>query len=138
MISRRLYQFSKRLFFLPEITIPQPCLQYSKSIIQSRNLGFTAALSKVRKGDKQKVGFHIWILFSQVNFSLQQTNPDLNIVHASHANNPIVNEAIKEMEQLEKILDEELAKHFSAKVDLRIYEDVLVTLDNGEVPFKLH
>lgn len=57
----------------------------------------------------------------------------MNIIHAAHANNPIVNEAIKEMEKLEHILDEELAKHFSAKVDLRIYEDIPVTLDNGEV-----
>ncbi|KAE9548863.1 hypothetical protein FO519_007925 [Halicephalobus sp. NKZ332] len=115
MIPRRLCQFSKCFCSLTDVTISKPYPDYSKSVIQTRNLGFTAFLSKVKKGDKQK-----------------QANPDLNIVHAAHANNTLVNEALKEMEKLEVILDEELAKHFSAKVDLRIYEDILVVLDNGE------
>lgn len=56
-----------------------------------------------------------------------------NIVHAHHNHNRIVEDAIKEMEALENILDDEVVKHFSAKVDLRLFEDIPVVLDNGEV-----
>ncbi|MFH4980680.1 hypothetical protein AB6A40_007389 [Gnathostoma spinigerum] len=39
---------------------------------------------------------------------------------------------MKEMQELEKILVEELAKHFSTMVDLRVYENLPVILENGE------
>lgn len=47
------------------------------------------------------------------------------------ADNPIVQESAKEIDRLEKLLAEELSRHFSLQVDIRQFEDLIVKLDNG-------
>ncbi|ULU11791.1 hypothetical protein L3Y34_015291 [Caenorhabditis briggsae] len=52
--------------------------------------------------------------------------------------NSIVQNALKEIQRVEALLVEELSRHFSLKVDIRQYEDVMVKLDNGkEKPLSL-
>ena len=45
-------------------------------------------------------------------------------------------EALKEMTVAEQVLNDELSKSFALKVDLRTFEDVNVTLDDGEVSLR--
>lgn len=51
----------------------------------------------------------------------------------STTNDPFLNDAVSEMERLKKTLKEEFNSYFSLKIDLRTYEDCIVTLPNGEV-----
>uniref|UniRef100_A0AC34R1M8 Ribosome recycling factor domain-containing protein n=1 Tax=Panagrolaimus sp. JU765 TaxID=591449 RepID=A0AC34R1M8_9BILA len=115
IFSRRIFTFPIRFCTKKNPVVGITGSQNVHSGIQSRNLAFSAVALKVRKTDKQK-----------------QTNPDLNIVHAAHAHNPIVDVALQEMEKLEAVLEEELSRHFSGKVDLRVYEEIPVILENGE------
>ncbi|CCD67783.1 Ribosome-recycling factor, mitochondrial [Caenorhabditis elegans] len=46
--------------------------------------------------------------------------------------NAVVQETIKEIQRVEGLLVEELTRHFSLKVDIRQYEDVMVKLENGK------
>ncbi|CAD6196292.1 unnamed protein product [Caenorhabditis auriculariae] len=45
--------------------------------------------------------------------------------------NGILLEAQKEIKNVETLLGDELARHFSLQVDIRQYEDILVKLENG-------
>ncbi|KHN76223.1 putative ribosome-recycling factor, mitochondrial [Toxocara canis] len=74
----------------------------------------SASLCKVRKNEKKV----------KASKEIRETKDD--------ADNPYVQGAMKEMKELESILNEELAKHFSLQVDLRAYEEILVKLDSGE------
>uniref|UniRef100_A0AC35FT41 Ribosome recycling factor domain-containing protein n=1 Tax=Panagrolaimus sp. PS1159 TaxID=55785 RepID=A0AC35FT41_9BILA len=114
MATRRLTSVCRRIYaFQPsainKISLPSSFI----SVNHIRQISISAVDLKVRKGDKKKEAI-------------------LNIVHAQHSNNKYVSEATKEMEDKEKLLEDELVKHFSTKVDLRVYEDIMVTLDNGE------
>ncbi|KAK6729184.1 hypothetical protein RB195_006306 [Necator americanus] len=57
-----------------------------------------------------------------------------SVIHSAvvAADNTFVQAALKEMKEVEVILGEELAKHFSLQVDLRVYEDLLVKLEKGD------
>ncbi|CAI2303706.1 unnamed protein product [Caenorhabditis sp. 36 PRJEB53466] len=46
--------------------------------------------------------------------------------------NSIVKQTLKEFQRVEAVLVEELTRHFSLKVDIRQYEDVMVKLENGQ------
>uniref|UniRef100_A0A914XZR5 Ribosome-recycling factor, mitochondrial n=1 Tax=Panagrolaimus superbus TaxID=310955 RepID=A0A914XZR5_9BILA len=72
-----------------------------------------------------------WISAEQIR-PISFSEVSANIFHAQNSNNKYVSEATKDMEDLEKRLDDELVRHFSTKIDLRIFEDIVVTLDNGE------
>ncbi|KAE9412747.1 hypothetical protein Angca_006285, partial [Angiostrongylus cantonensis] len=48
-------------------------------------------------------------------------------------NNIFVQGAVNKMKEVETILGEELTRHFSLQVDLRVYEDMLVKLEKGGV-----
>uniref|UniRef100_A0A1I7YCN7 Ribosome-recycling factor, mitochondrial n=1 Tax=Steinernema glaseri TaxID=37863 RepID=A0A1I7YCN7_9BILA len=80
-------------------------------------LHLSPCLAKVRKSEKKKKG--------NVKGALSE---------AAHAagENEFVNGALAEMQRMEKVLSEELAKHFSLQVDLRVYEDIPVKLESGE------
>ncbi|CAJ0593895.1 unnamed protein product [Cylicocyclus nassatus] len=57
-----------------------------------------------------------------------------SVIHSAAvtAENTFVQGALKEMKDVETILGEELAKHFSLQVDLRVYEDLMVKLEKGD------
>uniref|UniRef100_A0AC35TMA2 RRF domain-containing protein n=1 Tax=Rhabditophanes sp. KR3021 TaxID=114890 RepID=A0AC35TMA2_9BILA len=76
-------------------------------------MSLSSPMLKVKKGTKEK----------HQNSSAQAFVPD--------SDNEIFIKAKSEMERLEQILVEELSKHFSLQVDLRVYEDILVKLDDG-------
>ncbi|KAK0428617.1 hypothetical protein QR680_010907 [Steinernema hermaphroditum] len=80
-------------------------------------LHLTPSLAKVRKNEKKKKG--------NVKGALNEA------VHAAE-DNEFVNGALAEMARMEKILIDELNKHFSLQVDLRVYEDIVVKLESGE------
>uniref|UniRef100_A0AC34F642 Ribosome recycling factor domain-containing protein n=1 Tax=Panagrolaimus sp. ES5 TaxID=591445 RepID=A0AC34F642_9BILA len=115
MATRRLTSFCRKLYAYRTAPIinNSTSLSPSISVDQIRQISFSALALKVRKGDKKKEVM-------------------ANIIHAQHSNNKYVSEATKEMEDLEKQLYEELARHFSTKIDLRTFEEIVVTLDNGE------
>ncbi|EFP01444.1 hypothetical protein CRE_23987 [Caenorhabditis remanei] len=46
--------------------------------------------------------------------------------------NTVVQNALKEIQRVETLLVEELTRHFSLKVDIRQYEDIMVKLENGK------
>ncbi|VDM54440.1 unnamed protein product [Angiostrongylus costaricensis] len=50
---------------------------------------------------------------------------------AASENNIFVQGAVNEMKEVEAVLGEELTRHFSLQVDLRVYEDMLVKLEKG-------
>ncbi|CEF66241.1 Ribosome-recycling factor, mitochondrial [Strongyloides ratti] len=84
---------------------------------QYRSLTLSPPLNKIKKsGDKNASKTKI-----SVNFE-----------------NQIIREAKNEMEEIERILAEELTKHFSLQVDLRIYEDILVDLEDGSTKKMKH
>ncbi|KAK6045393.1 ribosome recycling factor [Cooperia oncophora] len=62
----------------------------------------------------------------------KQTSSVLHSAVAASENNVFVQGALKEMKEVEEVLCEELAKHFSPQVDLRVYEDLLVKLEKGD------
>lgn len=51
-------------------------------------------------------------------------------------NNEFTRKAGKEMDDLEKTLEEELAKHFSLQFDIRQYENLPVELEDNQVSFR--
>ncbi|CAL2029396.1 hypothetical protein CAEBREN_13314 [Caenorhabditis brenneri] len=53
-------------------------------------------------------------------------------VFSHQDNNAIVHDMVKEIQRVEALLVEELTRHFSLKVDIRQYEDVMVKLENGK------
>uniref|UniRef100_A0A7E5A0M5 Ribosome-recycling factor, mitochondrial n=1 Tax=Panagrellus redivivus TaxID=6233 RepID=A0A7E5A0M5_PANRE len=108
LICRRLFPICRQITSNGRYVIP------TATQIDCRSFSLSSVDFKVRKGDKKK------------------NNATSNLVHASHAHNAIVDVAMKEMENLEKVLEDELVKHFSTKVDLRVYEDISVVLDSGE------
>lgn len=75
-----------------------------------RQLHFSSAVGKIRKGEKKnKASVHIGF---------------------EDADNELVKGALKEMNELEAILEDELAKHFSLQLDIRQYEQIVVKLDD--------
>ncbi|TKR63513.1 hypothetical protein L596_027331 [Steinernema carpocapsae] len=82
--------------------------------VPAAQLHLSPWLQKVRRNDKKK----------KVN-----VNGALN--DAAHTNNEFVKAALKEMSSMEEVLCDELNKHFSLQVDLRVYEEIMVTLESG-------
>uniref|UniRef100_A0A8R1I2P0 Ribosome-recycling factor, mitochondrial n=1 Tax=Caenorhabditis japonica TaxID=281687 RepID=A0A8R1I2P0_CAEJA len=59
-------------------------------------------------------------------------------VFASREDNVIVQDTMKELQRVEALLVEELTRHFSLKVDIRQYEEIMVKLESGkEKPLSL-
>uniref|UniRef100_A0A0K0G0Z5 Ribosome-recycling factor, mitochondrial n=1 Tax=Strongyloides venezuelensis TaxID=75913 RepID=A0A0K0G0Z5_STRVS len=77
--------------------------------LQYRELNLSLPLQKIKKGQKGK---------NYVEF--------VNI----DEDNSLLTKAKNEMEDLEKVLVDELVKHFSLQVDIRVYENILVQLDD--------
>ncbi|KAJ1372527.1 hypothetical protein KIN20_034703 [Parelaphostrongylus tenuis] len=75
----------------------------------------SAIVSKVRRTEKIK----------------KQPSNVLHSALTASENNSFVQGAMKEMKDVEAVLGEELTRHFSIQVDLRVYEDMLVTLEKG-------
>lgn len=51
---------------------------------------------------------------------------------------PYIENAMKEVSELEEILKSELEKHFSSSVNIRTFEDVTVQMDDGKVNILIH
>uniref|UniRef100_A0A0N4ZMM8 Ribosome-recycling factor, mitochondrial n=1 Tax=Parastrongyloides trichosuri TaxID=131310 RepID=A0A0N4ZMM8_PARTI len=81
------------------------------NFLQIRDINLTIPVLKVKKGTKNKN-------VKEENFHIDPENT-------------IVIDAQKEMDKIEKVLVDELSKHFSLQVDLRVFEDILVQLDDG-------
>ncbi|KAL6730695.1 hypothetical protein Aduo_001648 [Ancylostoma duodenale] len=88
----------------------------SRSLPSAVRIHTTPIVCKVRRTEKIK----------------KQSSSVLHSAVAA-AENTFVQGALKEMKDVEVILGEELAKHFSLQVDLRVYEDLLVKLEKGDV-----
>ncbi|KJH53328.1 ribosome recycling factor [Dictyocaulus viviparus] len=61
----------------------------------------------------------------------KQSSSVLHSALVASEKNALVQGALKEMKEMEAVLCDELVKHFSLQVDLRIYEDLLVKLEKG-------
>ncbi|WKX90395.1 hypothetical protein Q1695_009329 [Nippostrongylus brasiliensis] len=61
----------------------------------------------------------------------KQSSSILHSAAVASEDNVFVQGALKEMKEVELVLGEELAKHFSLQVDVRVYEDLVVKLENG-------
>ncbi|VDO23353.1 unnamed protein product, partial [Haemonchus placei] len=73
--------------------------------------------------------------FFNTSICCADTHQASSILHSAVAaseDNVFVQGALKEMKEVEVVLGEELAKHFSLQVDLRIYEDLMVKLEKGD------
>ncbi|KAK5972060.1 RRF domain-containing protein [Trichostrongylus colubriformis] len=90
--------------------------QVSRSLPSVLRIHSSAPALKVRRTEKIK----------------KQTSSVLHSAVAASENNVFVQGALKEMKESEEILGEELAKHFSLQVDLRVYEDLMVKLEKGD------
>ncbi|CAB3407298.1 unnamed protein product [Caenorhabditis bovis] len=55
-----------------------------------------------------------------------------NLTSFSGDDNPVIQETTKEMQRIQEILGEELARHFSPKIDIRSFEEVMVKLETGK------
>ncbi|CAI5439206.1 unnamed protein product [Caenorhabditis angaria] len=62
----------------------------------------------------------------------KQKKGNQQVHFANLEENQIVKDTHKELQEVEKILHEELARHFSLKVDVRQYEEIMVKLDTGK------
>uniref|UniRef100_A0A0K0EKX0 Ribosome-recycling factor, mitochondrial n=1 Tax=Strongyloides stercoralis TaxID=6248 RepID=A0A0K0EKX0_STRER len=103
LLSRRVASHNNAIQLLPKTPVINN--------LQQRNITLSLTLNKVKKGTKSK------------DSAKEMQHIDTE--------NPILVNAKKEMEELEKSLIDELSRHFSLQIDLRVYEDILVKLDDG-------
>uniref|UniRef100_A0A1I7W8W9 Ribosome-recycling factor, mitochondrial n=1 Tax=Heterorhabditis bacteriophora TaxID=37862 RepID=A0A1I7W8W9_HETBA len=99
-------------------------LTISGTIQSQSRIHTSIAVSKVKKNEKKKdvCAFCSYFVASTV----------LHAVSSLHSSDSFVQKALAEMTEVERILKDELAKHFSLQVDLRVYEDITVKLENGQ------
>uniref|UniRef100_A0A7I4XTM7 Ribosome-recycling factor, mitochondrial n=1 Tax=Haemonchus contortus TaxID=6289 RepID=A0A7I4XTM7_HAECO len=88
----------------------------SSTLPSAVRIHMSASNAKVRRTEKIK----------------KQASSILHSAIEASENNVFVQGALKEMKEVEVVLGEELAKHFSLQVDLRIYEDLMVKLEKGD------
>ncbi|CAI4225246.1 unnamed protein product [Auanema sp. JU1783] len=75
----------------------------------------SSVCSKVKKNDKNKKGTQA-----------------VKTASIANSDNVYLIDALGEMNDIVDILGEELAKHFSIQVDLRLFEDIMVKLEKGD------